>query len=210
MSYGLAKELNPNGIKSLRDYAVDTYNSGGQWHGVEQNTLPGWDGTAFADFAGSYYPGFVFGSGWYDQYGEAFSEPYVNAPVPLWKFMEQLASFRIGSPSVIACECVMSADAGWMKDDVREITVDSVEDWKGNAKKKCSIPVEESYQSFLIFCPNTGGYWITSDYPDDTEERVIESDGYLDRETLLAQFQQMFPEENEDAIVSKYFHPVSI
>ena len=209
MSAGLAKQLNPNGIEALRDLAVATYRNAGQWNGVEQNTLPDWEGTAFSDFAGSYYPGFVFGSGWYDQYAGSFSDPYMNAPVPLWKFMEQLASFRIGSPSVIACECVISADAGWMKDEVREIPVDSVEVWKSNSRERCSIPMEESHQSFLNFCPNTGGYWIASDYPDDVEESVIESDGELDRETLLAQFQQMFPEENEASIVSRYFHPVS-
>ncbi len=204
MNTGLAKELNQSGIEALRDYAVETYRTGGQWRGLEQDTIAV-DDESFASAAALYYPGYIRGAGWYDTDSGGFFDPYMNPPVLLGSFMEKLATFRIGDHSVIASS--FQCNAGDSINDIREIAEDSAEEWKKERIDSCSTPLEDGYRSYLLFYPNTGAYWIVSDYVAEPENQVIEDKGYAEREELVSHFQTMFPDESEDMLVSKYFHP---
>lgn len=204
MRTGLSKELNLAGLLALRDYAVETYRTGGQWRGVEQDTIAV-EEESFSSSAALYYPGFIRGSGWHNTDSGQLFDPYTNPPVPLAKFMEGLASFNIGSPHVIACSSQYN-DCG-LSYYMTQIPEETAEEWKTENREACNTPLEDGYRSFLLFYPNTGAYWIVSDYPDNPDERVIEDAGDASREELLLQFQTMLPEESEENLLQRYFVP---
>lgn len=195
--------LTPEGLKALRDFAVGSFDPRFDEHAEKPWATARIAGAGMAEAAiRSYLPFLGDTLGWYDTFGGAdYSDPYVDAPMHLEGFIDALRDLELPSDKLLASSMSVSPDG--THGSTVAIEAGDGEEWKEECRRRCSQGEGEGYESFLLFNPNNGRFWLVSNYEVDPQE----VEGGPDPSHLPDTFREIFPGSSDEENSGRYFAP---